>query len=272
MVVFDYESKTFGTVYHGDLGVGRARLRACRSRRRPPDPRRPAPGPPLAAREAAVRRGVGPPRRLSRLRREFERDSPAHRSESGRPRALAPRAARDPQRAGAASRATRACHGVPRSRAERPRSDRPVGHRMASARRAPADGVRPRGNRTRRAGPARAKLWYTNLGFALAPNTFTIAELRDLYAAALGHDVSATNPDESWSAARCSSPRASDARPDRPGAAPPRSTGSGPTRSRSPTNSPCSARPRSFPGPRRPAAGYGHNGWARPPVSVRGDR
>jgi ADP-ribose pyrophosphatase YjhB (NUDIX family) len=39
----------------------------------------------------------------------------------------------------------------------------------------------------------RAKLSYTNLGFALAPPTFTIAELRLLYRAALGHDVSATN-------------------------------------------------------------------------------
>jgi ADP-ribose pyrophosphatase YjhB (NUDIX family) len=39
----------------------------------------------------------------------------------------------------------------------------------------------------------RAKLSYTNLGFALAPETFTISELRDLYTAALGHDVSATN-------------------------------------------------------------------------------
>jgi 8-oxo-dGTP diphosphatase len=39
----------------------------------------------------------------------------------------------------------------------------------------------------------RAKLSYTNLGFALAPDTFTISELRDLYGAALGHDVSATN-------------------------------------------------------------------------------
>ncbi|MER3410053.1 MAG: NUDIX hydrolase [Thermoleophilia bacterium] len=39
----------------------------------------------------------------------------------------------------------------------------------------------------------RAKLSYTNLGFALAPETFTISELRELYAAALGHDVSATN-------------------------------------------------------------------------------
>jgi len=39
----------------------------------------------------------------------------------------------------------------------------------------------------------RAKLSYTNIGFALAPETFTISELREIYAAALGHDVSATN-------------------------------------------------------------------------------
>src|SRR5213596_2344556 len=39
----------------------------------------------------------------------------------------------------------------------------------------------------------RAKLSYTNVGFALAPGEFAISELRDLYAAALGHDVSATN-------------------------------------------------------------------------------
>jgi ADP-ribose pyrophosphatase YjhB (NUDIX family) len=39
----------------------------------------------------------------------------------------------------------------------------------------------------------RAKLSYTNIGFALAPPAFTIAELRGLYRAALGHDLSATN-------------------------------------------------------------------------------
>jgi ADP-ribose pyrophosphatase YjhB (NUDIX family) len=39
----------------------------------------------------------------------------------------------------------------------------------------------------------RGKLSYTNLGFALAPPAFTMAELRDLYSAALGHQVSATN-------------------------------------------------------------------------------
>jgi 8-oxo-dGTP diphosphatase len=39
----------------------------------------------------------------------------------------------------------------------------------------------------------RAKLSYTNLGFALAPEVFTMTELREAYVAALGHDVSATN-------------------------------------------------------------------------------
>jgi ADP-ribose pyrophosphatase YjhB (NUDIX family) len=39
----------------------------------------------------------------------------------------------------------------------------------------------------------RAKLSYTNIGFALAPEAFTMRELRDIYAAALGHDLSATN-------------------------------------------------------------------------------
>ena len=39
----------------------------------------------------------------------------------------------------------------------------------------------------------RAKLSYTNIGFALAPTAFTISKLRQLYVAALGHEVSATN-------------------------------------------------------------------------------
>jgi 8-oxo-dGTP diphosphatase len=39
----------------------------------------------------------------------------------------------------------------------------------------------------------RGKLSYTNVGFALAPPAFTLSELRDLYGAALGHEVSATN-------------------------------------------------------------------------------
>ena len=39
----------------------------------------------------------------------------------------------------------------------------------------------------------RSKLSYTNLGFALAPEEFTMSQLREVYAAALGHDVGATN-------------------------------------------------------------------------------
>jgi ADP-ribose pyrophosphatase YjhB (NUDIX family) len=39
----------------------------------------------------------------------------------------------------------------------------------------------------------RAKLSYTNLGFALAPREFTVSTLREIYSAALGYRVSATN-------------------------------------------------------------------------------
>jgi 8-oxo-dGTP diphosphatase len=37
------------------------------------------------------------------------------------------------------------------------------------------------------------KLSYSNIAFALAADTFTLAELRDVYEAALGYEVSATN-------------------------------------------------------------------------------
>lgn len=39
----------------------------------------------------------------------------------------------------------------------------------------------------------RAKLSYTNVGFALTPDEFTISALRELYSAALGYQLSATN-------------------------------------------------------------------------------
>jgi ADP-ribose pyrophosphatase YjhB (NUDIX family) len=39
----------------------------------------------------------------------------------------------------------------------------------------------------------RAKLSYTNIGFALGPEPFTISDLRALYEAALGHRVTTTN-------------------------------------------------------------------------------
>ncbi|MBO0811567.1 MAG: NUDIX domain-containing protein [Microlunatus sp.] len=37
------------------------------------------------------------------------------------------------------------------------------------------------------------KLSYSNIGFGLAPAEFTLAQLRDIYRAALGYDVSVTN-------------------------------------------------------------------------------
>ena len=66
-------------------------------------------------------------------------------------------------------------------------------HRLAPGRRAAADRVRPRGDRRAAHERLRAKLSYTNIGFALAPPEFTISALRELYSAALGHPVSATN-------------------------------------------------------------------------------
>nr|WP_216631287.1 NUDIX domain-containing protein [Nocardiopsis coralli] len=39
----------------------------------------------------------------------------------------------------------------------------------------------------------RAKLGYTNVGFALAPPEFTMSQLSGYYCSALGHDVAATN-------------------------------------------------------------------------------
>ena len=38
-----------------------------------------------------------------------------------------------------------------------------------------------------------AKMSYTNIGFALAPKEFALSTLRDIYGAALGHQVDATN-------------------------------------------------------------------------------
>ena len=65
----------------------------------------------------------------------------------------------------------------------------PGGWRSPGARRPPDERGFVSAAQTR----LRAKLSYTNLGFALAPEVFTISELREVYVAALGHDVSATN-------------------------------------------------------------------------------
>ncbi|MDO5684253.1 MAG: NUDIX hydrolase, partial [Propionibacteriaceae bacterium] len=42
-------------------------------------------------------------------------------------------------------------------------------------------------------GRMRSKLSYTNLGFALVPAEFSLAELRDIYEVALDQEVSVTN-------------------------------------------------------------------------------
>jgi 8-oxo-dGTP diphosphatase len=39
----------------------------------------------------------------------------------------------------------------------------------------------------------RAKLSYTNVGYALAPREFTMSQLRELFSAALGYEIDATN-------------------------------------------------------------------------------
>ena len=83
-----------------------------------------------------------------------------------------------------------------------PPTARPCDHGGRSGQQQPdgerdeATGIRSRRGQFRgRAGRdrLRAKLSYTNIGFALAPATFTISELREVYVGALGHEVSATN-------------------------------------------------------------------------------
>ncbi len=69
----------------------------------------------------------------------------------------------------------------------------PGGHPLASGRRPPELAYDHETILLSARDRLRAKLSYTNLGFALAPPGFTLAELRDIYAAALGHHVTATN-------------------------------------------------------------------------------
>ncbi|HWG16091.1 MAG TPA: NUDIX domain-containing protein [Streptosporangiaceae bacterium] len=66
----------------------------------------------------------------------------------------------------------------------------------------------------------RAKLSYTNIGFALAPETFTIAQLRDIYAASVGHAISATNLQRILTRRRVIEPTQEAARPTSAGGRP----------------------------------------------------
>jgi len=77
-------------------------------------------------------------------------------------------------------------------------------------------------------GRLRAKLSYTNIGLALAPPEFTIAELRDLFSAALGYEFSATNLTRVLTRRHVIGPPSAPPRPDSPADAPLRSTSSSP--------------------------------------------
>ena len=136
-----------------------------------------------------------PPGRVPRPRGDSGAlDPPSPGGQGGRPRALAPRAARDALRSRPQPRRMAARHGVPRARSQRT-STRPCPATRTGipSTRCPTlafdHGAIALAGRER----LRAKLSYTNAGFALAPETFTISELRDIYAAALGHAVSTTN-------------------------------------------------------------------------------
>ena len=101
----------------------------------------------------------------------------------------APRAAGDAQRPGAGSAGADGRDRVPGADPGRPRPAPAGGHRRGSR----STSCRARRSTTARSsasalGRLRAKLSYTNIGFALAPPSFTIAELRDIYVAALGYE------------------------------------------------------------------------------------
>ena len=108
--------------------------------------------------------------------------------------ALAPRAARDLERSDGARSGARSRRPTSGSFPSDLDPEVPGDTAWQPVDALPRDGVRPRGDRARGSRERlRAKLSYTNVGFALAPETFTISELRELYAAALGHPVSTTN-------------------------------------------------------------------------------
>ncbi len=219
--------------------------RTRRARDRVPGARRSALRPSLGARARAVLGLVGAPRRNARRRRDArELDPPPPRDEGRRPRGGAPRAARDVERARAPSRALGARDRLPRPRPARARSARSRRHGVAlRSTRCPQTafdhGAIVLAGRDR----LRGKLSYSNIGFALAPETFTLAELRDVYEAALGYEVSVDEPQA----------RARAARRDRVGrerrahglraAGRPSSTASARGGSRSRISSPCSGRP-----------------------------
>ncbi len=65
-----------------------------------------------------------------------------------------------------------------------------------------------------------AKLSYTNIGFALAPKEFALSTLRNIYGAALGHQVDATNLQRVLGRRGVISPTGTTAHPGRSGGRP----------------------------------------------------
>lgn len=65
-----------------------------------------------------------------------------------------------------------------------------------------------------------AKLSYTNIAFALAPDTFAMSTLREIYCAALGYDVDTTNLQRVLSRRRVITPTGATAPPGRAGGRP----------------------------------------------------
>lgn len=80
-----------------------------------------------------------------------------------------------------------------RTRPSQRRSTTPTGHRLAPCFEIAGDVVRPRNRRTARAQSTGRKLSYTNIAFGLAPEEFAMSTLREIYCAALGYQVDATN-------------------------------------------------------------------------------
>ncbi len=149
---------------------------------------------PVAAGPRTLPRDVVPRRRDAWRRGDARSVDPAPPRLQGRPaRGRAPRAARHLERARASSRALGARDRVPRPRAAGLDPRVPEDTRWHPVHALPETafdhGAIVLAGRER----LRGKLSYTNLGFALAPDGFTLAELRNVYAAALGYEVSATN-------------------------------------------------------------------------------
>lgn len=92
-----------------------------------------------------------------------------------------------------------------------------------------------------------AKLSYTNIAFALAPERFTMSTLREIYCAALGYEVDTTNLQRVLTRRKVITPTGATASPAGRVDAPRRSIGSPTPKSESPTNSPRCAHPPDLP-------------------------